>query len=63
MTKSVSIIQVECVKSEEIPSARIYTTEKLKPYEIAVNCAAEELARENPHLLLSRGKSSFCWSL
>lgn len=36
------------------------TGEKLKPYEIAVNCAAEELARENPHLLLCRGKSSFC---
>lgn len=34
--------------SEEIPAAMIYSGEKLKPYEEAVNCAAEELAIQNP---------------
>lgn len=59
MTNSVSIVQVECLKSDEVAEAKIYAGEKLKTYEIAVNCAAEELARQNPQLMLHRGKSIF----
>ena len=53
MTNSVSIIQVECVKSEEIPSARIYTGEKLKPYEIAVKIVLRKDLQEKTHTCCS----------
>ena len=35
--------------------AQIYTGDKLKKYEIAVNTAAQSLAKENPILLCHRG--------
>jgi hypothetical protein len=38
-----------------LPGAKIYTGSNLKPYQIAVNSAAQSLAKDNPTLLQHRG--------
>ena len=38
-----------------IPEAKIYTGENLKKYHLAVNAASQNLATENPQLLVNRG--------